>query len=206
MLWLEQLVSAPPSEQRTAGAAAGYADADLIRQIIQHGPNGHFRLLVQRHQQLICHAIAAVLGPRHRDHVEELAQETFVKIYRNLHRFRLDASFRTWAYRIAHNTAIDRLRTLRNRPPDSDFDDVAFAIVSPDATPEQRSANADEQQALLSAIEQLPDLYRTLVHLHYWQERTVNEIADLLDSRPGTIKSYLHRARAQLKRVMESNA
>jgi RNA polymerase sigma-70 factor (ECF subfamily) len=52
---------------------------------------------------------------------------------------------------------------------------------------------------LAAAVETLPDLYRTLIHLHYWRGLTIAEMASVLESRPGTIKSYLHRARARLE-------
>ena len=185
----------------TAKTGSGLDDQNLIVRILE-GSDRHFRLLIERHQTHVYQLVSSVLGPDHCSRVEEVCQDAFIKIHRNLARFRGESGFGTWAYRIAYNTALDHLRALARRPKTIPLDSFYDARPSPQAGPAATTAGEDEAARTRRAVDQLPDIYRTLIHLHYWKGLTVNEICQVLQSSPGTVKSYLHRARARLQNAL----
>ncbi|MEM9302205.1 MAG: RNA polymerase sigma factor [Pseudomonadota bacterium] len=188
--------------QPRAPEPAALDDAALISQVRDRGSTTHFRLLVQRHQEQVQDVIGAVLGPRFRSLVDETTQEAFIKIFRGLDRFDGRAKFSTWAYRIAYNAAVDQRRAALRRTTEPLPEDGFERFAGTESSPEERAVRQDGDDALHAALEELPDLYRTLIHLHYWRGLTIQEIAELLASRPGTIKSYLFRARKQLEQTL----
>lgn len=200
--WMEvtELIgSNAPVETRPVGS--GLDDQSLIARILE-GSDRHFRLLIERHQSHVFQLVSSVLGPEHSSRVEEVCQDAFIKIHRSLPRFRGESGFGTWAYRVAYNTALDHLRALARRPKTVPLDRTYEARPSPQAGPAALTAGDDEAARTRQAIDQLPDIYRTLIHLHYWKGLTVNEICQVLQSSPGTVKSYLHRARARLQSAL----
>ena len=173
----EVMVEEPgrPSRPPEPSGGSGVDDAALVDQVRNHGSRSHFRLLVQRHQGQVSHVVASVLGPRLSDLVEETTQEVFVKIYRGLANFDGRAKFSTWAYRVAYNTAIDQRRSALRHPTNSLDEMQVERLQAAEPGPAQAAADADESARLQAAIDSLPDIYRTIIHLHYWRGYTVTE-------------------------------
>jgi RNA polymerase sigma-70 factor (ECF subfamily) len=184
---------------------AGFDDLSLIRRILEQQSQAHFRLLVERHQKHVFELVCSVLGPRHRRLAEETCQEVFIKVYRKLADYRAESSFSTWAYRIAYNTALDRLRVLKRRPPETPWDPLTDQRTDSRQGPHDQLAIEQQKARVQAAVETLPELYQTLVHLHYWRGLTITEIAGVLQSKPGTIKSYLFRARARITDILRES-
>lgn len=133
---------------------------------------------------------------RDRQLAEDIAQETFIRVYRSWDSFRGESSVSTWVYRIAANLCRDRLRSKANS--------VVLSWTPPepretDPDPGDTVVDASQRREVLQAVLDLPDHYREVVALFYYQQLAVNEIADMLEESPGTIKSRLHRARSMLK-------
>jgi len=196
---LSDLLDSAP--RRPQAATGGYDDETLIARIRETGSEAHFRLLIQRHQRPVFELVASVLGPVHEQHADEVAQDVFVTVYRRLDSFRGDARFSTWLYRVAYNSALEWLRRAARRSVEVSWDET-FAGPSAEPGPQRNAASEQTARALQSAIDRLPDLYRTLIHLHYWRGLTVSEMAHTLSASPGTVKSYLHRARNQLQALL----
>ncbi len=132
-----------------------------------------------------------------------MTQEVFIALYRALPTFRQESAFSTWFYRLARNRIIDHQRRIVRRDSRRDSDPhvmIADGNIPNDAlsvvVTNQRNAH------LLSLIERLPELQRITLHLYYWHERSTAEIAELLELKPNTIKSYLFRARQNLAAVL----
>jgi RNA polymerase sigma-70 factor (ECF subfamily) len=123
-----------------------------------------------------------------------------VRVHDKLGQFRADARFTTWLYRVAYSVALNRKKRARLRLPHVSVD-ILHAIASAD-DPHDVAVAAERASDLAAAVEGLPDLYRTVIYLHYWQETSVEEIAALLGAPPNTIKSYLFRARARIERAL----
>jgi RNA polymerase sigma-70 factor (ECF subfamily) len=158
-----------------------------------------FRLLVERHHQRVLHLVASLLGPHADRDAEEVCQDVFVRACARLDTFRGDARFGTWLYRLAYNCALEHRRHARIIVPHLPLE--ALENVAAD----DHSSVLQEQRRhfIAKLLEQLPDLYRTVINLRYWLDYSVEEIATMLDTPVGTVKSYLFRARAQLKAMTE---
>jgi RNA polymerase sigma-70 factor (ECF subfamily) len=140
--------------------------------------------------------------------VEDVAQETVIKVYQNLDKFRGDSQFRTWVLSIARNEGLGRLRKIGSRREDSL--DAETDETSGDYTPailtswREIPAEALEQKELgailRQAIEGLPEIYRNIVLLRDIEEMDIRQTAAALDISEAAVKVRLHRARALLQR------
>ena len=148
---------------------------------------------------------------------EDLAQETFVKVSQALENFRGESKLSTWIYRIATNTALDRMRSpsfQRDAPVEqSDLLDLNDIVESADfhpvsiekAIPVERQCVKNEMRScLMGYIEKLPESYRTVLILSDLEELSNKEIAEILGLSLDTIKIRLHRAREKLREELIS--
>jgi RNA polymerase sigma-70 factor (ECF subfamily) len=174
-------------------------DASLVRELQRTGDDELFRILVQRHKRRVFRVAAAVLGPGREAEAEDLTQEAFLLAFRKLGSFRGDSAFSTWLLRVTRNLAIDRRRRADLRKPHVSEDELAkLPAVGAGANPEEAAAAGEQRERLLRQLALLPEPQRTAVYLHYWLESPVAEMAELLELKPETVKSHLHRARQRL--------
>jgi RNA polymerase sigma-70 factor (ECF subfamily) len=179
------------------GMTASLSDADLVARA--RGGNEHaFRQLVERYEGQVAATIVGMLGRT--PEADDVGQETFVRFYRSLDRFRGDASVGTYLTRIAINTslnAIERRKRWQHRFQSSD--DEAFTAPPP-ATSGGQDVDAQERRRLVRwAIRQLSPDHRAVVVLRMIQGHSTKETAALLDIPPGTVMSRLYRALDNLK-------
>lgn len=183
------------------------ADALLVRKA-QEGSRAAFDMLVIKYQRRVERLLArSVRDPAD---VADLCQETFLAAYRALPAFRGDSAFYTWVYRIAINAAKRHLG--RQRPVESlDDDDGTFdtrAAPSDDATPEAMLASRQLARSLDEAVEALAEDQRRALLLREVDGLSYEEIADLMDCPPGTVRSRIFRAReavaARLRPLLNS--
>jgi RNA polymerase sigma-70 factor (ECF subfamily) len=165
------------------------------------GDKEAYGMLVRRYQEVVFRT--AYLITTDAGEAEDAAQEAFVKGYRALARFRLDAPFRPWIVRIAANEARNRRRSARRRmelrPSDTSATPVAEP-VDPDPGPEQTMLQRERQAALLAAIGELGEDDRTVIAYRYFFQLSEAEMADALGVARGTVKSRLSRALERLRR------
>ena len=177
-------------------------DAELVRRVQRSGDEAAFRTLVERHRGAVYRQVLSILGPGRQGAAEELAQEVFVKAHRALGRFRGEAKFSSWLYRIAYNRAVDHRSRLRFRTPHVGEEALERRASGQGDNPLASAMRAADASVLRDCIAELPDLYRAALHLHYWMGLTVPEIGAQLEAPEGTVKSYLHRARAKLHKLL----
>jgi RNA polymerase sigma-70 factor (ECF subfamily) len=159
-----------------------------------------FGALVARHAASVLRLVSSILGPFRDVDAEDVAQDVFIRAHDKLAQFRGDAQFGTWLYRLAYSVALNRRKLARLRMPHVAVDALA-GLATPDS-PHDQAVSAERAAHLGAAIESLPDLYRTVVYLHYWQECSVDEIARYIGAPDNTVKSYLFRARARLAGIL----
>jgi RNA polymerase sigma-70 factor (ECF subfamily) len=172
------------------------SDGHLIETSLR-GSEKAFRQLVERHHPLAFSAVRTVMGDR--DDVEDVVQDVFIKVYRALATFRTDSRFSTWLYRIARNEAISHVRKkTMSGPPIEET-----VLESPESSRPDQQYQVREEQSLMSRyLEQLEENYRTVLELRYLGERSYQEISEAMELPIGTVKSYIYRAKAELKRIM----
>ena len=166
---------------------------------VQKGDKRAFDLLVLKYQSRM-HAIVGRFV-RDTDEVADVVQESFIKAYRALPKFRGESQFYTWLYRIAVNTAKNYLVARSRRPPGSDIDamDAEYYDGSDylkDLGTPENNLFRDELAALIhKTISDLPEDLRTAVTLREFEGLSYDEIATIMDCPVGTVRSRIFRAR-----------
>ncbi|MEO4051865.1 sigma-70 family RNA polymerase sigma factor [Solibacillus sp. CAU 1738] len=127
---------------------------------------------------------------------EDLTQETFIRYYRSLAKFRGDASVKTFIYRIAVNVCHDYLASWKNKK--IYVSELFQKLLKTNATPETELVHKDEQQQLVSAIEHLPTKYKDPLVLFHFAELSLEEVSQVLALPLNTVKTRLRRARQML--------
>ena len=183
-------------------------DAVLVERA-RGNDTGAFDELVERYKQRVYGTIYHMTS-NHED-ANDLAQETFIRAYKNLNRFKGDSSFYTWIYRIAVNTTINFLNSRRRRKNFFSLDDVDARIQDdPDFIERTSGAGPDGEVAANELMEQLnvalqklsPD-HRLVVTLYDIQGLSHAEIAKITNSSEGTVRSRLYYARLQLQQLLK---
>ena len=141
--------------------------------------------------------------------IDDLLQETFVKVYLNLNKYNASYTFGQWVYTIARNTFIDYTRKKRENMVSIDGTPEGYReVVTTSGTlnPEERLITDQGQAQLERFIGQMSPRYRTLIDLRFFRDYTYEEIAAELKLPLGTVKTQIHRAREQLCRFIQSSS
>ena len=162
------------------------------------GDDDAFRELVEQYKNLVYALIARTVQDRAR--AEDLAQEVFLRVHRGLPYFRGEARLSTWLYRIVANVCIQARERAR---PHVSLDDER-AGVRP-AAADRRFGDLELRDRLEKAIARLPANYRLLIAAHYLEGVQYEELADALQLPLGTLKTQIHRAKQQLRRLLETD-
>ncbi|HCS75961.1 MAG TPA: hypothetical protein DIW17_19065 [Clostridiales bacterium] len=139
-----------------------------------------------------------------REDAEDLTQEVFVRVYKNIKGFQGNSRLSTWIFRIAHNICIDHYRkskfTIVSLNQSKNHEDQReMELPSEDPTPEHEALRKEQQEFLLKCMEKLRPEYKTVIILRDIQHHSYEEIAEILDVPLGTVKSHISRARAALR-------
>lgn len=177
-------------------------DLELVARYRDQHDQAAFTELVRRHRDAVFRLAASILGQAFTAEAEEVAQETFLAAHKGLARFRGDAQFGSWLYRIAFHQAVNRKARVRFRAPHLSEDALA-ATASAEPGPHDQLEAARREQAVAECIDRLPPVYQSALRLHYWMGTGLAEIAELLDVPENTVKSHLHRSRKLLHAMLE---
>jgi RNA polymerase sigma-70 factor (ECF subfamily) len=179
----------------------------LIERCRQHDLEA-FDELVRLYERRIFN-FALRLSVNHHD-AEDITVETFIRVFNAIANFRGDATFSTWLFRIAHNVFLDMRKKERAHPHTSlqdvlelDESEVTRQVEDPAPLPERMAEDAELSQILRRAIDELPDYQKTMVLLYHTQNKSYEEIAEIMHLPIGTVKSRLNRARIALKSKLE---
>lgn len=159
------------------------------------GDEQAFQELVDRHKDLVFALIARTVQDRSR--AEDLAQDVFLRVHRGLPYFRGEARLSTWIYRIVANVCLQD----HGKPGAAEsLDDGRTAPGSAD----RQFGDLELRDRLEKAIARLPPNYRLVIAAHYLQGVRYEDLAEALELPLGTIKTQLHRAKQQLRRLLET--
>jgi len=194
-----------PSSLSTRPARHPDPDDDLVDAWVSHADQRAFARLVERHQGYVFRLALSVLGPGFEADAEDVAQEVFIRVAGRLQEFRGDSAFRTWLHRLAFNMAVDRRRRPRWRKPHVDPAVLDRRPATGQGDDPFVAAEASERsRAIRCCLDSLPDSLRSVIHLRYWMDLQVEDIAEVLQVPLGTVKSHLHRGRQLLCRAMRA--
>ncbi len=189
--------------QGRAKAAASTEEKALIERCKQ-GDLAAFNELVKKYEKQVYNFAYRLTG--NYDDANDIAQDAFLRVYNAIGGFRGDASFTTWLFRITTNVFLDERKRARAHPHASldeylelDESSVARQIEDTSPSPEALTEEKERGQILQRAIQSLPEYQRAMVILYHTQQKSYEEIAEIMSLPIGTVKSRLNRARLALK-------
>jgi RNA polymerase sigma-70 factor (ECF subfamily) len=169
-----------------------------------------FEQIVRQHQAMVFRTLLRLTGSR--EHVEDLAQDVFFRLYRALPAFRGEALLSTWLYRIIVNVAQDEWKRRRrvDRPLVSmtaSDDDEEFAwqdrLAHPGPNAEQQFVERQFRLQVEEQLQQLSTIERTVLVLYHQEEQSYQQIAQTLKMPIGTVRTHLHRGRKKLRESIQ---
>ncbi len=183
------------------------SDIEIINQLKQ-GNEAAFRKLVDSYQKLVVNTCYGML--HNREDAEDIAQDVFIEVYRNVDRFRADAKLSTWLYRIAVNRSLNHIRDNKKHKWFQSFENEVEAknrqlmqVESSDTDqPEFELENKQRAVILHEAINSLPENQRVAFTLSKYEELSYQEISEVMDLSVSSIESLLFRAKKNLQKKL----
>jgi RNA polymerase sigma-70 factor (ECF subfamily) len=186
------------------------SDKDVIEHARQ-GRESAFRELIRRYERPVFSVIYRMV--RDRELSEDLAQDTFIKVLNALDKYDPSYKFSSWIFKIAHNTTVDHIRkkeldtlSLDGSPHARTQEQAEATSFTPAATGLDPAGYAESQEIgaeIEAAIGELRPQYREAILLWHVEGRPYDEIADIMDLPLGTVKTYIHRGRHELRAKLE---
>ncbi|MCO6441505.1 MAG: RNA polymerase sigma factor RpoE [Nitrococcus mobilis] len=207
--------SHPKTRKDRSGPASGapldqtFSNSQLDQMLVarvQAGDKQAFNALVQKYQRKLLKLISRYIHDQ--TEAMDVAQETFIKAYRALPKFRGDSGFYTWLYRIGLNTAKNHLTALGRRLPDRDIDAQEAERYGLDSrlkdhdSPEALTLRDEIEHTVALTLEELPQDLRTALVLRELKGLTYEEVARAMDCPIGTVRSRIYRARETVDKCL----
>ena len=177
-------------------------DMTLVR--AQKGDAQAFERLVTPHEQMLWRVCWHYT--HHQEDAADCLQETMLKAWRAIDSYRGECALSSWLYRIAATVCLDFLRKQKRLPPTESADELAedgFAPVDTAPTPDEAVLKAESAENIRAAIDSLPGDMRTVIILYALQGLGYEEIAEVMKTSVGTVKSRLNRARQKIARFLD---
>lgn len=157
-----------------------------------------FDEIIDKYKDVVFRMVYMHIGDFHKS--EDITQEIFIKIYRNLSKFRGESSIYTWIYRIT----INAIRTYgkRNKAVADTISVDYIEDIPDDDWDEDKLIEGLQNSSVMSLIQKLPDKYKEVLILYYYQDLKIEDICSIVNEPDGTVKSKLHRGRNMLKDML----
>ncbi|NOY00133.1 MAG: sigma-70 family RNA polymerase sigma factor [Verrucomicrobia bacterium] len=173
---------------------------------VKQGDIAAFEEIVEIHQGAVIGTVAKMLGGM--GDAEDISQQVFIRIWKSAGRYKPSAKFTTWMFTITRNLVFNEMRRRQRKPAVSmDEREEEYNLLAPDentATPDQQALENELIKAIDTAIQALPEKQRLAVILRRYEDRSYEEIAEVLGMSLSAVKSLLFRARAQLKENLQA--
>tara|TARA_R110002072_G_scaffold71652_11_gene171631 strand:- start:70 stop:648 length:579 start_codon:yes stop_codon:yes gene_type:complete len=170
--------------------------------LIINGDTNAFALLVDRYKDLVYTLTLRML--KNREEAEDVSQDTFIKAYKSMGRFKGDSKFSTWIYRIAYNTSLDRLKKNRKHFNDVAIDEFTEHQVKTMDNALSQLENEERNQAIQKCLAQLPSDDAFMLTLYYFEDQSLDEISKVIGLTPNNVKVKLFRSRKKLATIMKA--
>lgn len=189
---------------------ANLPDADVVT-LAQQGREPAYRELIRRYERPVFSLVYRMV--RDRELAEDLTQDTFIKVLTHIEKYRSEFKFSSWLFKIANNVAIDHLRKRtvdtvslegsRYATTTAEAESTAIPVASKDQSALEEMESKELGGAIEQAVAALRPEYRACILLRHVEDRSYEEIAATLDLPLGTVKTYIHRARHELRKALE---
>jgi len=195
----------PGQESGPPGRTPEDAEDIRLMGLASGGDMAAFEQLVERHQRLVIGTVGRMLGTN--SDAEDIAQQVFVRVWKNVKRYEPRAKFTTWLLKITRNLVFNELRRRSRHPAvplQSETDEEERPLKDEHAVaPDASLLDHELQEAVDTAIAQLPETQRMAVVLRRYEELSYEEIAETLDQSVSAVKSLLFRARTELRESLK---
>ena len=175
-------------------------DQVYINKILDGDANA-FTVLVNRYKDLVY--TLAIRMMKNKEEAEEVAQDTFIKMYKSLNKFKGDSKFSTWIYRVAYNTCLDRLKKNKRQQQTVAIDEYTEHQVKTIDNALDKIETQEKQQAIKDCLELLPSEDSFLLTLYYFEELSLDEISKIVGLKPNNVKVKIFRSRKKLATILK---
>ncbi len=181
-------------------------DIELIKRALEGDQQAYYEIL-KRYRAPIYNLLYRMV--RNKIDTEDLVQEAFIKAFSSLSSFNDDYAFSTWLYKIAINNCIDyfrkkKLKTLPiDRPIESKDGDIKRELPDASYRPDKNLLSKEKDELIENAIQNLPEKYRTAIILRHHEDKSYEEISEIMNIPLGTVKARIFRAREMLKKELK---
>ena len=175
-------------------------DQHYIDKILQ-GETNAFAILVDRYKDMIF--TLALKMVKNREEAEEVSQDTFIKIYNSLNKFKGDSKFSTWIYKIAYNTCLDRLKKSKKEDLNISIDDFSSHLIKTMDTALSALEDKERKQTIQNCLNLLPSEENFLLTLFYFEDQNLEEISKIMSINANNVKVKLFRSRQKLAVILK---
>jgi len=194
------------ARQKDKAETGAQADAVLVQKAF--ASSEEFGRIIEKYQEPLKRYIRRIARPG-KDELDILLQDIFIKVYENLNDFDQSLPFSSWIYRIAHNESIDNLRKKKfagGSLDDPAYDDDTVTLVETLAADDDIAGDADRsfiQKNIASVLDDLDPNYRSVLVLKFLEDKSYDDISDILRKPPGTVATLIHRAKKEFRRLAD---
>ena len=175
-------------------------DDQLIKQILA-GDTNVFSVLVDRYKDLVF--TLALRMVKNREEAEEVSQDTFVKVFKNLNKFKGKSKFSTWIYRVAYNSCLDRIKRIKREYNVVSIDEFTEHQVKTMDNALQQMEVHEHKQEIQKCLQLLPSEDGFLLTLFYFEDQSLEEIAKVVGLTANNVKVKLFRSRKKLATILK---
>lgn len=176
------------------------SDQHYIDKILQ-GETNSFAVLVDRYKDMIF--TLALKMVKNREEAEEVAQDTFIKIYNSLNKFKGDSKFSTWIYKIAYNTCLDRLKKNKKEDLTISIDEFSAHLIKTMDNALSALEDKERKQTIQNCLNLLPSDENFLLTLFYFEDQSLEEIGKIMSINANNVKVKLFRSRQKLAVILK---
>ena len=177
-------------------------DEELVTLVLEN--QDYFLYLVRRYEQKLFRYIARISNLSS-DEIEDILQDVFIKLYKNLNEFDPDLKFSSWVYRITHNEVISNYRKYKNKSKVVSFDKDENFIknISDEFDIEKKLKQIELKEKVFLILDKISLKYREVLILRFLEEKSYREISDILRKPEGTIATLINRAKKEFLKILE---
>ena len=176
-------------------------DDQILIDAIENGDTKAYAQLVNRYKDLVYTLAIRML--KHREEAEEVSQDTFIKVFKSLGKFKGDSKFSTWIYKVTYNTCLDRIKKNKKHYNDVAIDEYTFNKLDSIDNALDNLIKEEKSTLIRQCIDKLPEHSSALLTLFYFEELSLDEISKIINIEANTVKVKLFRARKKLAMILE---
>jgi len=175
-------------------------DQILINQIVE-GDTNLFTILVDRYKDLVFTLALRML--KNKEEAEEVTQDTFIKTYKSLEKFKGSSKFSTWIYRVAYNSCLDRIKKNKKHLNNVEINEFTAHEVATIDNALDKMETRERKEAIQRCIDSLPSEESFLLTLYYFDDLSLDEISKIVGITANSIKVKLFRCRKKLATILK---